>query len=114
MPTPPTSSTAGDHPADAVPARTHALFLAQVCVGRAGRRAALFCAERPDTEVALRRSGVVRGERDHMLEQTKRLGAVVALVFSSSALLVFIFRLLGYPQVGNWIGYGELLVAIPL
>lgn len=49
-----------------------------------------------------------------MLEQTKRLGAVVALVFSSSALLVFVFRLLGYPQVGNWIGYGELLVAIPL
>lgn len=48
-----------------------------------------------------------------MLEQTKRLGAVVALVFYSSALLVFVFRLLGYPQVGNWIGYGELLVDIP-
>jgi len=49
-----------------------------------------------------------------MLEQTNLLGAVVALVFYSSAILVFMFRLLGYPQVGHWIGYGELLLAIPL
>lgn len=49
-----------------------------------------------------------------MLEQTNRLGAVVALVFYGSASLVFIFRLYGYPQVGHWIGYGELLLTIPL
>lgn len=53
-------------------------------------------------------------KRGHLLEQTNRLGAVVALVFYGSASLVFIFRLLGYPQVGHWIGYGELLLVIPL
>jgi hypothetical protein len=31
-----------------------------------------------------------------------------------SAILVFVFRLLGKPQYGHWIGYFEFLLAIPL
>ena len=49
-----------------------------------------------------------------MLETMDLLGALVAVVFYVSAILVFIFRLLGNPQVGHWIGYGEFLLAIPL
>lgn len=55
------------------------------------------------------------GEREQtMLEKTNLLGALVAVAFFSSAILVFIFRLLGRPQVGHWIGYFEFLLAIPL
>ena len=49
-----------------------------------------------------------------MLEKTNLLGAIVAVVFYVSASFVFIFRLLGKPQYGHWIGYFELLLAIPL
>ncbi len=49
-----------------------------------------------------------------MEEQTILLGALVAIVFYTSAILVFIFRLLGKPQIGHRIGYLELLLAIPL
>ncbi len=49
-----------------------------------------------------------------MLETMDLLGALVALVFYVSAIWVFIFRLLGNPQVGHWIGYGEFHLAIPL
>ena len=49
-----------------------------------------------------------------MLEKMNLLGAIVALVFYVSAILVFIFRLLGKPQIGHWIGYFEFLLAIPL
>jgi hypothetical protein len=49
-----------------------------------------------------------------MLENTNLLGAVVAITFFVSAIFVFIFRLLGKPQVGHWIGYFEFLLAIPL
>jgi len=49
-----------------------------------------------------------------MLEKLNILGAVVAVTFFLSAILVFIFRLFGKPQVGHWIGYFELLLAIPL
>ena len=49
-----------------------------------------------------------------MLEKANLLGALVAVAFFSSAILVFIFRLLGRPQVGHWIGYFEFLLAIPL
>jgi len=49
-----------------------------------------------------------------MLEKTNLLGAVVAIVFFVSAILVFSFRLLGKPQYGHWIGYFEFLLAIPL
>ena len=49
-----------------------------------------------------------------MLEKTNLLGAVTAIVFFVSAILVFAFRLLGKPQYGQWIGYFEFLLAIPL
>jgi hypothetical protein len=53
-------------------------------------------------------------EVSHMLEKTNLLGAIVAITFFISAILVFIFRLLGKPQYGYWIGYFEFLLAIPL
>lgn len=49
-----------------------------------------------------------------MLEKTNLLGAIVAVAFFVSAILVFTFRLLGKPQYGHWIGYFEFLLAIPL
>ena len=33
------------------------------------------------------------------------LGALTAVAFFISAILVFVFRLLGKPKVGYWIGY---------
>ena len=49
-----------------------------------------------------------------MLEKMNLLGAIVAVAFIVSAILVFISRLLGKPQYGHWIGYFEFLLAIPL
>jgi hypothetical protein len=49
-----------------------------------------------------------------MLYITNLLGALVAIAFYISASLVFIFRLLGKPQYGHWLGYFELLLAVPL
>jgi hypothetical protein len=49
-----------------------------------------------------------------MLEKMNLLGAVVAVAFYVSAILVFTFRLLGKPQYGLWIGYFEFLLAIPM
>ena len=48
------------------------------------------------------------------MEKTNLLGAIVAVAFFVSAILVFVFRLLGKPQYGHWIGYFEFLLAIPL
>lgn len=49
-----------------------------------------------------------------MLERTNLIGAITAIAFFVSASLVFIFRLLGRPQFGHWIGYFEFLLAVPL
>ncbi len=49
-----------------------------------------------------------------MLEKLNLLGAIVAVAFYISAILVFVFRLLGKSQVGHWIGYFEFLLALPL
>jgi hypothetical protein len=49
-----------------------------------------------------------------MQDNMNLLGAIVAVTFFVSAILVFIFRLLGKPQYGHWIGYFEFLLAIPL
>jgi hypothetical protein len=49
-----------------------------------------------------------------MLERTNLLGALVAVVLYASAILVFIFRLLDRPRYGHWIGFIELLLAVPL
>jgi hypothetical protein len=53
-------------------------------------------------------------EAQRMLEKMNLLGALVAVTFYVSAILVFIFRLLGKPQYGRWIGYFEFLLAIPM
>lgn len=49
-----------------------------------------------------------------MLEKMNLLGAVVAIAFYVSAILVFVFRLMGKPEFGRSIGYFEFLLAIPL
>lgn len=49
-----------------------------------------------------------------MLEKMNLLGATTAIAFFVSAILVFVFRILGKPQYGHWIGYFEFLLAIPL
>ena len=49
-----------------------------------------------------------------MLEKTNLLGAIVAVAFYVSAILVFILRLLGKPQYGHWVGYFEFFLAIPM
>lgn len=49
-----------------------------------------------------------------MLERTNLIGAITAIAFFMSAILVFVFRILGKPQYENWIGYFEFLLAIPL
>ncbi len=49
-----------------------------------------------------------------MLGRMDLLGAVVAIAFYVSAILVFSFRLLGKAQYGIWIGYFEFLLAIPI
>ncbi|PKO14346.1 MAG: hypothetical protein CVU39_15025 [Chloroflexi bacterium HGW-Chloroflexi-10] len=49
-----------------------------------------------------------------MLEKMNLLGAIVAVLFFVSAILVFVSRLIGKPQYGHWIGYFEFLLAIPL
>ena len=48
------------------------------------------------------------------MEKLNLLGALTAVAFMVSAILVFVFRLLGKPQVGHWIGYFELALAVPL
>jgi hypothetical protein len=49
-----------------------------------------------------------------MLRNVNILGAIVAIAFFLSAILVFGFRLAGKPQVGHWIGYFEFLLALPM
>jgi len=49
-----------------------------------------------------------------MLERTNFIGAITAIAFFVSAILVFAFRLLGKPQYEQWLGYFEFLLAIPL
>jgi len=52
--------------------------------------------------------------RKKMLERLNLLGALVAVVFYISAICVFLSRLLNQPQYGQWIGYFEFLLAIPM
>ena len=49
-----------------------------------------------------------------MLAMTNRLGAIVALVFYVSAILVFVARLLGAAKLEQPLGILEFLLAIPL
>lgn len=49
-----------------------------------------------------------------VLKNTNLLGAILANVFYVSAILVFVMRLMGKPQVGFWIGVLEFCLAIPM
>ncbi len=49
-----------------------------------------------------------------MLEIMNLTGALTAVAFFISAILVFTFRLLGKPAYGHWMGYFEFLLSIPL
>ena len=49
-----------------------------------------------------------------MLQETNLLGAVSAITFYISAILVFVLRLAGKWEYGTWIGYVEFCLAIPL
>jgi hypothetical protein len=49
-----------------------------------------------------------------LVEKMNLLGAIVAIAIYVSAILVFMFRLLGNSQFEHWIGYIEFLLAIPL
>ncbi len=49
-----------------------------------------------------------------MLKIADVLGAVVALAFYISAIVVFVMRLLGKPEAGRTVGYFELLLGVPL
>lgn len=49
-----------------------------------------------------------------MLAFTNKLGAVVAILFFLSASAVFVSRLVGKPGAGQWIGYFEFLLVVPL
>jgi hypothetical protein len=65
-------------------------------------------------QILKRLEAKMKNTSQQMLEKTNLLGAVVAITFYVSAILVFISRLAGQPQVGYWIGYFEFLLAIPL
>jgi hypothetical protein len=49
-----------------------------------------------------------------IIKNTNLLGAAVTEVFYISAILIFVLRLLGKPQIGYWIGVFELFLALPL
>jgi hypothetical protein len=53
-------------------------------------------------------------EAQKMYEKMNLLGAMVAVAFFISAILVFVFRLLGRPQYGHWMGYFEFILTLPL
>ena len=48
------------------------------------------------------------------MEKLNLIGALTAIAFFASAILVFVFRLIGKPQYGHWVGYFEFTLAIPL
>lgn len=48
------------------------------------------------------------------MEKTNLIGAVTAVAFFVSAILVFVSRLAGRPRFEFWLGIFELLLAIPL
>lgn len=49
-----------------------------------------------------------------MLERTNLLGAIVAVALYTLYINLFIFRLLGKPQLGHWITSTQFLAVLPL
>ena len=48
------------------------------------------------------------------MEKTNLVGALTAVVFMASAILVFISRLVNHPQIEYWLGWLEILLLLPL
>ncbi len=48
------------------------------------------------------------------MDKTNLIGAITAIAFFVSAILVFVFRLLGKPRIEYWLGIFELLLSIQL
>ena len=48
------------------------------------------------------------------MEKTNLIGAITAVVFFASAILVFASRLLHCPRIGYWLGWLEILLILPL
>jgi hypothetical protein len=59
-------------------------------------------------------NNIFRKDARRMYEKMNLLGAMVAIAFFVSAILVFIFRLLGRSQYGHLMGYFEFILIIPL
>jgi hypothetical protein len=53
-------------------------------------------------------------EAPRMYEKMNLLGAMVAIAFFVSTILVFLFRILGRPQYGHLMGYFEFILTLPL
>ncbi len=49
-----------------------------------------------------------------LVDTTNFVGALTAVIFLISAILVFVFRLLNKPEVGTWMGYVQFVLAVPL
>jgi len=49
-----------------------------------------------------------------LVDTTNFVGALTAVIFLISAILVFVFRLLDKPEVGTWMGYVQFVLAVPL
>jgi hypothetical protein len=49
-----------------------------------------------------------------MLNLTNLTGAIVADVYFATCILIFVFRLLGKPQISHAVGYLQMLLALPL
>lgn len=53
-------------------------------------------------------------KRINLFITTNLIGALTAVIFLISAILVFVFRLLNKPEVGTWMGYVQFVLAVPL
>ena len=49
-----------------------------------------------------------------MIEKINLLGAITAVAYFMSMILIFVFRLLGKPEYGQWLGFVQAVIAIPL
>lgn len=49
-----------------------------------------------------------------MIEKTNLLGAIIAILFYLTAIMVFVCRFIGKPKIGHLFGVLELCLAIPL
>ena len=53
-------------------------------------------------------------ERCEMEEKINLLGAITIVAYFLSMILIFVFRLLGKPEYGVWLGFVQTVIALPL